>query len=178
MTDPYELAAFLFRRDTGRLSTGMVPARITGAIIEWAPARGWSARGEARVGVPAAAWLAFLAGPMGSSGCRTPVFPRRNAASAPPAGTPADQGLRLRQLLDFAWRFHLGNAADPAQDFGFGVGEMFAKTGTLFLPSKPDFDDAAWRSVLEAAVEPIGEQDARMAHRVLGPLLASAGMEH
>jgi beta-galactosidase len=57
------------------------------------------------------------------------------------------EGPRLRQLLDAGWRFHLGNAADPAQDFGFGVGQMFAKTGALFLPSKPDFDDAAWRSI-------------------------------
>ena len=57
------------------------------------------------------------------------------------------EGPRLRQLLDFGWRFHLGNAADPAQDFGFGIGQMFAKTGTLFVPSKPDFDDSGWRVI-------------------------------
>ena len=66
---------------------------------------------------------------------------------AAPTRAGSIDGPRLRQLLDFGWRFHLGNAADPTQDFGFGVGQMFAKTGALFVPSKPDFDDAAWRSI-------------------------------
>ena len=56
---------------------------------------------------------------------------------------------RDRLLLDFDWRFHLGHAADPAQDFGFGRGNdgAFAKTGWFFAPGRPDFDASAWRAV-------------------------------
>src|ERR1700753_440017 len=43
---------------------------------------------------------------------------------------------RERLLLDFGWRFHFGNADDPAKDFGFGSGRTgnFQKTGN-FLPA-------------------------------------------
>ncbi len=56
---------------------------------------------------------------------------------------------RDRLLLDFDWRFHLGHAADPAQDFGFGRGNdgAFAKTGYFFAPGRPDFDAGAWRAI-------------------------------
>jgi len=55
---------------------------------------------------------------------------------------------RERLLLDFNWRFHLGHAGDPAQDFGYGGGEEFAKTGEFMrAPSKPDFDVSGWQTV-------------------------------
>jgi beta-galactosidase len=54
---------------------------------------------------------------------------------------------RERLLLDFGWRFHLGHASDPAQDFGFGAGSEFDKSGGLFRPSRLNFDDSAWRQV-------------------------------
>src|SRR5690349_23050609 len=54
---------------------------------------------------------------------------------------------RERLLLDFGWRFHLGHADDPAQDFGFGRRSEFAKFGELFRPSRPDFDDTNWRAI-------------------------------
>ena len=59
------------------------------------------------------------------------------------------QAPRDRLLLDFDWRFHLGHAADPTQDFGFGRGNdgAFAKTGWFFAPGRADFDASAWRSV-------------------------------
>ena len=53
MTDTDDLAGVLFGLETRTLTTGAVTARITRAILEWAAARGWAARGEARVGVPA-----------------------------------------------------------------------------------------------------------------------------
>jgi hypothetical protein len=53
VTDTDDLATALFGLETGTLTTGAVTARITRAVIEWAAARGWSTRGEARVGVPA-----------------------------------------------------------------------------------------------------------------------------
>src|ERR1039458_1914675 len=42
------------------------------------------------------------------------------AASAPRKSFMSGAG-RERLLLDFGWRFHLGNANDPAKDFAFGL---------------------------------------------------------
>jgi hypothetical protein len=52
VTDTDDLAGVLFGLDVGTLTTGQVTTRITRAVLEWAAARGWLARGEARVGVP------------------------------------------------------------------------------------------------------------------------------
>jgi hypothetical protein len=51
VTDTDDLATVLFGLETGTLTTRAVTARITRAVVEWAAARGWSARGEARVGI-------------------------------------------------------------------------------------------------------------------------------
>ncbi|MGO8814719.1 MAG: beta-galactosidase GalA [Terriglobia bacterium] len=64
------------------------------------------------------------------------------AATSTAAGGVASS--RERLLLDFGWRFHLGHADDPARDFGYGLGRTYMKTGDLFLPSHPDFDDSGW----------------------------------
>ena len=52
MTDTDDLAGVLFGLEPGALTTAAVTARITRAIVEWAAARGWVTRSEARVGVP------------------------------------------------------------------------------------------------------------------------------
>ncbi len=71
---------------------------------------------------------------------------RETTVAAPRAADAASP--RERLLLDFNWRFHLGHADDPAQDFGFGRGEEFGKTGEFMRnPSKPDFDVGGWRQV-------------------------------
>jgi beta-galactosidase len=49
--------------------------------------------------------------------------------------------------MDFGWRFHLGHANDPAQDFGFDGDGVFSKSGDLFEPSGEKFDDSKWRLV-------------------------------
>jgi beta-galactosidase len=56
---------------------------------------------------------------------------------------------RERLLLDFGWRFHLGNANDPEKDFGFGGGRAgnFQKTGNFLPAGAMAFDDGAWRGV-------------------------------
>ncbi|MGB6877773.1 MAG: beta-galactosidase GalA [Candidatus Acidiferrales bacterium] len=61
----------------------------------------------------------------------------------------AQSSLRERLLLDFDWRFHFGNASDPAKDFGFGGGGdgIFAKTGEIFEPARHDFDDSGWERI-------------------------------
>jgi beta-galactosidase len=67
-------------------------------------------------------------------------------ARSPDARATPAAGTRERLLLDFDWRFHLGHADDAAQDFGYGGGEEFAKTGAFMLPLfRPGFDASAWR---------------------------------
>ncbi|MEP7379341.1 MAG: hypothetical protein ABI725_07250 [Chloroflexota bacterium] len=60
MTDTDDLARTLFRLETSTLTTSGVTARITRAILEWAAARGWATRKEARVGVGQGARLGFV----------------------------------------------------------------------------------------------------------------------
>ena len=56
---------------------------------------------------------------------------------------------RERLLLDFGWRFHFGDANDPAKDFGFGSGRTgnFQKTGNFIPAGAIAFDDGDWKSV-------------------------------
>ncbi|MGH9534883.1 MAG: beta-galactosidase GalA [Terriglobales bacterium] len=68
-----------------------------------------------------------------------------SAAEAAPAADLASP--RRRELLDFGWHFHFGNADQPELDFGFGSGEAYAKTGRLFTPCRPDFSIADWEAV-------------------------------
>ena len=58
------------------------------------------------------------------------------APVTPPADLPTqNEPLRERLLLDFGWRFKLGNADDPAKDFGFGdASGTFAKAGRIMAP--------------------------------------------
>ena len=66
--------------------------------------------------------------PPGRTTGQLPTNARRDL-SIPGAG-------RERLLLDFGWRFHFGDANDPAKDFGFGSGRTgnFQKTGISFPP--------------------------------------------
>jgi len=56
---------------------------------------------------------------------------------------------RERLLLDFGWRFHFGDASDPAKDFGFGSGRTgnFQKTGNFLPAGNIAYDDGDWTSV-------------------------------
>ena len=57
------------------------------------------------------------------------------------------QSTRERTLLDAGWRFHLGNAADMAKDFGYGGGQTFAKADSGPGPIQIGYNDSAWRQV-------------------------------
>jgi beta-galactosidase len=57
------------------------------------------------------------------------------------------QAGRERKLLDFGWRFHLGNSADVSQDFGYGLGMGLAKAGEAVGAAGIRFDDSGWRSL-------------------------------
>jgi beta-galactosidase len=65
------------------------------------------------------------------------------------SGSAVDDAGRERLLLDFGWRFHFGNADDPAKDFGFGSGRAgnFQKTGNFMPAGSFPFDDGDWRSL-------------------------------
>jgi beta-galactosidase len=73
-----------------------------------------------------------------------------DAAWAAPATAPS---LAPREVarLDAGWRFHLGNAADPARDFGFGANQSaYAKSGQwtwLQGPVTTYYDDSVWAQV-------------------------------
>lgn len=63
---------------------------------------------------------------------------------------------RERLLLDFGWRFHLGNADDAAKDLRWGAPTRegtFAKAGQDWIHNKSDgslqhsFNDSAWRQL-------------------------------
>ncbi len=60
MSDTDDLAAALFRLETSTLTTAVVTAQITQAVIEWAARRGWATRTEARVGVGETTRLGFV----------------------------------------------------------------------------------------------------------------------
>ncbi len=68
------------------------------------------------------------------------------AGQNPTTSQPAPPGGRERLLLDSGWRFHLGHALDPAQDFGFAQATAPAKRPAL-SPSAIDFDDSAWKPI-------------------------------
>ncbi len=87
-----------------------------------------------------------------------PLLETEGAATATAPGGPAALPVSPRQrlLLDFGWRFHLGNANDAAKDFRYGAPMRegtFAKAGQNWLHNPPDdslqhsFDDSAWRVV-------------------------------
>lgn len=60
---------------------------------------------------------------------------------------PNTSTMRRIFLLDYGWKFRLGDAASPKGDFGFGLDALFAKAGETSGPAKPDFNDRNWRTV-------------------------------
>ena len=95
------------------------------------------------------------------------------ASTSPGAAIPG--GGRERFLLDFGWRFHFGNANDPAKDFGFGAGMSgnFQKTGNFIAASAIAFDDSDWSSVdlpHDWAVELPFENDPSLSSKGFYPL--------
>ncbi len=86
----------------------------------------------------------------------------RTATRAHPALSSLNEGIseraspREQLLLDFGWRFHLGDADNAAKDFRWGAPTRegtFAKAGQDWLHNPSDdslqhsFDDSAWRIV-------------------------------
>ena len=58
------------------------------------------------------------------------------------------QSVREKISFDEGWKFHLGNAADPAKDFNYGNTNIFSKAGEAGNTCiNPYFNDATWRNV-------------------------------
>jgi beta-galactosidase len=106
------------------------------------------------------AGLAASAGAVTAKADFLPGISARQEQSADAIGTAepvtaniasgSQTSLRERLLLDFGWRFHLGNADDPVKDFGWGArlhGAAFAKTGVSLPVAGPDFDDSGWQGI-------------------------------
>ncbi|HVU56789.1 MAG TPA: beta-galactosidase GalA [Puia sp.] len=56
--------------------------------------------------------------------------------------------LRHRQSIDDGWKFHFGDAADPARDFNFSLVSIFAKSGKAAGTAiAPEFPDSGWRTL-------------------------------
>ncbi|HKT11650.1 MAG TPA: beta-galactosidase GalA [Terriglobia bacterium] len=102
----------------------------------------WTRRDFLKSGIAASAGAASLG--QGAGG----LLAAPGRAPVADAGQPTSTGLlRERLLLDFGWRFHLGSAADPLDDFDFGMGQTYQKTGDFSKPSGPDFDDSDWEAI-------------------------------
>jgi beta-galactosidase len=97
---------------------------------------------------PAAVAAANGIGPFGVAMPAGEQSPRQLPASTASESAAPGTG-RERLLLDFGWRFHFGNADDPAKDFGFGNGMSgnFQKTGNFLAASGIAFDDSDWKSI-------------------------------
>jgi beta-galactosidase len=64
------------------------------------------------------------------------------------AGALFGQNTPVSTNFDDNWKFHLGNASDPAKDFNYGISNLFAKTGVAEkTPMDAKFDDKNWKTV-------------------------------
>ena len=74
-----------------------------------------------------------------------PAFGAQNGASAAKdLNSPIP---RQKLLMDYGWKFHFGNSADPKLDFGYGSGEIYAKEGIGPEATMPKFNDSSWQSI-------------------------------
>jgi len=102
--------------------------------------RKWTRREVLKSGVVVSAGMT-------SATAAIPAAIARASSTSPAAPPPDDTSHRERLLMDFGWRFHLGHACDPAQDFGFDGDGMFSKTGDLVESLQDKFDESKWRAV-------------------------------
>jgi beta-galactosidase len=55
---------------------------------------------------------------------------------------------RKHTIFDDDWKFHFGNAADPAKDFNYSVAVIFKKTGeAAHTAIDPKMNDSGWRTL-------------------------------
>ena len=96
------------------------------------------------------AGLAASAGILTGTGAHAESFQEPSMGSIARAAATDEGGASPRQrlLLDFDWRFHLGNTSDQTLDFGYGAPRRegtFAKASFVAEVGEHDFDDSSWR---------------------------------
>ena len=113
--------------------------------------KSWTRRDVFKTGIAASAGAFASSNAFALNSKEGMSLPHRGSILPDAAEMPLSEAsipLRERLLLDFGWRFHFGDAADPAKDFGFGVTPTpFAKTGQFAAPGHLDFDDSKWRAL-------------------------------
>ncbi len=124
---------------------------------------------------PAAVAVANGMGPMGLAMQAGGNAPEALSSSAETGTTALPGAGRERLLLDFGWRFHFGNADDPAKDFDFGTARAgnFQKTGNFMPAGEMAFDDSDWKSIdlpHDWAIELPFENDPSLASKGFYPL--------
>ncbi|HKS83304.1 MAG TPA: beta-galactosidase GalA [Candidatus Acidoferrales bacterium] len=109
----------------------------------------WTRRELLKMGVVAPAAISALTQNTDSANLAAPHSPAAPASQSAPQSASASSvaSPRERLLFDFGWRFHLGDADNPSADFDYGERSEFAKSGYLFAPSRPKFDDSQWRLI-------------------------------
>src|SRR5664279_864415 len=123
---------------------------------------------------PAAAVAAHSMGPVSAAMQTAGESPAPLAVDLPHESPNPGAG-RERLLLDFGWRFHLGDANDPAKDFGFGSGRVgsFQKTGNFLPAGTLAFDDSEWRQLdlpHDWAIELLFQNDPTLSSKGYYPL--------
>ena len=112
--------------------------------------KSFSRRDVLKTGIlaPVAVVAAHGVGPIGNAMTTSGEMSGPLSINAP-MQTPSTGTERDRLLLDFGWRFHLGNSNDATKDFGFGTerGGNYQKTGSFIPAGTIAFDDSDWRSV-------------------------------
>lgn len=80
--------------------------------------------------------------------------PRQLSAAGPQVAPPESSGPpdidlqpREKLLLDFGWRFRLGDADDETKDLNFGAGGTFSKAGRVLPAARVRYDDSSWRQL-------------------------------
>lgn len=109
-------------------------------------------RGLLKAGVAASVGAVTSSSALRSSASSEPgLFSNASKnALVPLLSTEPDAALRERLLLDFGWRFQLGDACNQAKDFDLGSagwGRTFAKSGFVVRAAGLKFDDSAWKTV-------------------------------
>src|SRR5450755_2315960 len=76
------------------------------------------------------------------------LFSRGAALFAQAPQTEAMSLSRQHISFDEDWKFHLGHAADPTQDFNYSTTAIFSKSGkTGESAIAINFNDSSWRSL-------------------------------
>ncbi|MDR3734584.1 MAG: beta-galactosidase GalA [Acidobacteriaceae bacterium] len=109
----------------------------------------WTRRDVMKAGLVTSAEVLTAGSLFSQLPSEAPASPTLESAQSLGSDAEADH-LRERLLLDFGWRFHLGNICDVDKDFALGKmnkSGTYAKSGVTAPVNTVVFDDSAWTSI-------------------------------